>query len=168
MSSSTGSASTSSSTSSTGTITPNTSSSSGHDNLPIVKSWTGNICRSELSRASIAEKLLRRQELKIEKRYGGYLMRLAVGTTSSRALTACGYQLDLLGTTDDNTNNADIPSLLGEIQNAKLDLSEILRIFWSAWAQNPEKDLRALLVLAEQAAEDVIDVVFEDVRRKLG
>jgi hypothetical protein len=95
-------------------------------------------------------------------------MRLAVGTTSSRALTACGYQLDLLGTTDDNTINADIPSLLGEIQNAKLDLSEILRIFWSARAQNPERDLRALLVLAEQAAEDVIDVVFEDVRRKLG
>jgi hypothetical protein len=104
----------------------------------------------------------------MKKRYGNYLMRLAVGTTSSRALTACCYQLDLLGTTDDNSNNADIPSLLDEIQDAKLDLSEILRIFWSARAQNPEIDLRTFLLLAEQAAEDVIDVVFEDVQRRLG
>ncbi|KAK5454461.1 hypothetical protein LTS15_006461 [Exophiala xenobiotica] len=167
MSSSTGSASNSSSTSSTATITPNTSSSSGHDNLPIIKSWNGNIRRSELSKVTIAEKLLQRQELKIEKRYGNYLMRLAVGTTSSRALTACRYQLDLLGTTNDNTNNADIPSLLEEIQDAKLPLSEILRIFWNARAQDPEIDLRVFLLLAEQAAEDVIEVVFEHVQRQL-
>lgn len=187
MSSSTTSGSQGSSSSSTATITPNTSFSSGHDNIHIIKSWSGDISRCLLSYE--AETLLRfthEAPLIVKKAVGEYLMRLTVYPTSPRALTWCRYRLELLGTIVDNSNdndvavdasadmvsnlsqsitrdNADIPSLLNRIQDVEFSAYELFRI-WGQTSSINLDDCWSLWV----AADDIVQVVVEDIEGELG